>query len=132
VKGKSAGRKSLVAEWLASCMAQAFGLPVAPFRIAEVDERLLSLGTTEFDDLGEGYVFASRKAENVLEVSWSNLGRINEILKRDVLVFDWWVRNADRTLTHWGGNPNLLWDTRSKDLLVIDHNQAFDSDFDAS
>lgn len=113
-------------------MAQAFGLPVAPFRIAEVDERLLSLGTTEFDDLGAGYVFASRKAENVLEVSWSNLGRINEILKRDVLVFDWWVRNADRTLTHWGGNPNLLWDTRSKDLLVIDHNQAFDSDFDAS
>jgi hypothetical protein len=51
-------------------------------------------------------------------------------LQQDVLVFDWWVRNTDRMLTHRGGNPNLLWQPESKELVVIDQNQAFDPDFD--
>jgi hypothetical protein len=45
------------------------------------------------------------------------------------LVFDWWVRNEDRHLTARGGNPNLLWDVAADELVVIDHNQAFDRDF---
>jgi hypothetical protein len=47
--------------------------------------------------------------------------------QRDVLVFDWWVHNMDRTV----GNPNLLWDTAEKKLVVIDHNLAFDAQFNA-
>lgn len=34
-------------------------------------------------------------------------------------------------MTATGGNPNLLWDAATSDLVVIDHNQAFDSDFDS-
>lgn len=34
--------------------------------------------------------------------------------------------------TERGGNPNLLWGVRSDALTVIDHNQAFDPDFDAA
>jgi hypothetical protein len=30
-----------------------------------------------------------------------------------------------------GGNPNLLWGPARRDLVVIDHNQAFDDEFDA-
>lgn len=52
-------------------------------------------------------------------------------LRRDILLFDWWVHNADRNLTELGGNPNLLWsDAVPKTLNVIDHNLAFDADFD--
>jgi hypothetical protein len=48
----------------------------------------------------------------------------------DVLVFDWWIHNGDRTLSETGGNPNLFWDPSDAALLVLDHNQAFDPDFD--
>jgi hypothetical protein len=35
-------------------------------------------------------------------------------------------------LTEHGGNPNLLWDVAGAELAVIDHNQAFDPDFEAA
>lgn len=41
------------------------------------------------------------------------------------------MHNEDRHLTELGGNPNLLWDVAGAQLVVIDHNQAFDPDFDA-
>jgi hypothetical protein len=44
-------------------------------------------------------------------------------------VFDYWVRNADRNLTEQGGNPNLFYKQSSLDLIVLDHNLAFDNDF---
>lgn len=43
-------------------------------------------------------------------------------------IFDWWVRNGDRCLTEQGGNPNLFWEPGHAELVVIDHNQAFDFD----
>ncbi|MDX9944074.1 MAG: hypothetical protein RBS35_04675, partial [Azonexus sp.] len=49
-----------------------------------------------------------------------------------MLVFDWWLHNEDRYLTELGGNPNLLWDIQAEQLAVIDHNQAFDPDFDTA
>jgi hypothetical protein len=49
-------------------------------------------------------------------------------LQRDVLVFDWWVRNTDRLR----GNTNLLWDTAHEKLVVIDHNLALDKDFNTA
>lgn len=45
-------------------------------------------------------------------------------------MFDWWVHNSDRTLNERGGNPNLLWDQATENLVVIDHNTAFESIFD--
>lgn len=45
------------------------------------------------------------------------------------MAFDWWVRNGDRTLSNAGGNPNLFWDVDESQLLVLDHNQAFDEHF---
>ena len=53
---------------------------------------------------------------------------INPALQRDILVFDWWLHNLDRTR----GNPNLLWHPNNKELVVIDHNQAFDPEFSAA
>ncbi|MCF2133222.1 MULTISPECIES: HipA family kinase [Mycetohabitans] len=132
VKGLHAGRRSLVAEWLGSAMAEAFGLPVAPFRIAQVADELIKIGPSHFAELGAGYAFASCAVPNALEMSWTLLGHVDPELQLDVIVFDWWIRNQDRTLTEKGGNPNLLWDPGASRMLVIDQNQAFDPYFDRS
>ena len=130
VKGRSAGRRSLVCEWVASQLATAFGLPVAGYAVADVPEQLLaSKVRPDIRDLGSGLVFASRQLPHVQELSLTTRARVPPELARDVLVFDWWVRNEDRHLTELGGNPNLLWDVAEDELAVIDHNQAFDRDF---
>ncbi len=49
-------------------------------------------------------------------------------LQRQVVAFDWWIRDADRLR----GDANLLWDANHQSLVVIDHNLAFDSQFDAA
>ncbi|NPT38550.1 HipA family kinase [Paraburkholderia xenovorans] len=129
VKGHDAGRRSLVAEWLASSMAAAFGLPVAEFRIVEVPEAMQYLGIPDFADLGTGFAFGSVAQENVMDLTFPNVPKVPALLRRDVAVFDWWVRNEDRTLTELGGNVNLLWDIVQRELVVIDYNLAFDDTF---
>jgi hypothetical protein len=130
VKGRYAGRRSLIAEWLGSSMAAAFGLPVAPFRVGEIEEELIAVGPPHFAELGAGYVFASEAVKNPLELSWTSLVNVDPAQQLDVIVFDWWARNQDRMLTALGGNPNLLWDSSASKMLVIDQNQAFDPNFD--
>ena len=130
VKGRSAGQRSLVCEWVASQLATAFGLPVAGYALAEVPEELLIYKVRpDLGDLGSGLVFASLQLPHVQELNLTTRGMVPSKLALDVLVFDWWVRNEDRHLTERGGNPNLLWDVAEGELAVIDHNQAFDRDF---
>ena len=144
VKGRSATRRGLINEWLCANLAKAFGLPIAPFALAEVPQELIEADLTGWlRDLGGGTVFASRKIMGQ-ELAASQVAGIPLQLRRDVLVFDWWVRNNDRNLTAQGGNVNLLWlpgqlcrnDDDQKvaegGVAVIDHNLALDADFSAS
>ena len=129
VKGFGAGRRSLICEWVAGRLAVRLGLPVAPFAIVQIPEALISLGSRpDLAELGVGKAFGSRKV-SVVEVSRSHITHVPVALQRAVLAFDWWIRNADRTLSDEGGNPNLFWDVELQQLVVIDHNQAFDEDF---
>jgi hypothetical protein len=131
VKGRGAGVRSLIAEWTCGRLAQALGLPCAAFAVAHVPEELAAPGLVpEFSDLGAGPAFGSLALSHVQEINLSHLADVDEALQADVLVFDWWIRNSDRTLTGQGGNPNLLWDQDRGSLVVIDHNQAFDPAFD--
>ena len=143
VKGRSATRRGLINEWLCANLAQAFDLPVAPFALAEVPQELIEADLTGWlRDLGNGAVFASRKVMGQ-ELSASQVQGIPLDLRRNVLVFDWWVRNSDRNLTAQGGNVNLLWqpgqlarDDESEKaaeggIAIIDHNQALDMEFSA-
>lgn len=136
VKGVDAGRRDQICEWLAGRLAQLIGLPIAPFTVVVVPEELISGDTAgPLRDLGAGPAFGSRKL-SVTELTTATLNRVPAQLQKDVLVFDRWVRNLDRTLTALGGNPNLfltavnhtLTPSRER-LVVIDHNLAFDSDF---
>ncbi|KGE08511.1 hypothetical protein KTD28_06745 [Burkholderia gladioli] len=129
-KGRSAGRKSLVAEWLASSLAHEFGIPLAEFAVGEVDEALIDYGAPEVIDLGAGYVFLSKRVDSVMELTWPNVAEIPLTIQTDILMFDYWVRNQDRILTPLGGNPNLLWQPDTRSVVAIDHNQAFDLEFD--
>ncbi|MCF6281498.1 MAG: hypothetical protein L3J28_04670 [Candidatus Polarisedimenticolaceae bacterium] len=126
VKGYSAGRHSLFSEWIAGKLGLAMGLPIAPFSLVNVPEELLLFDVQgKFSDLGAGIAFGSCK-QSVTELSYSVLSDIPVQTKRDLLVFDWWLKNGDRNYSQQGGNPNLFWQPGEKELVVIDHNQAFD------
>jgi hypothetical protein len=133
VKGRGAGLRSLIIEWLCGHLALAFGLPVAEFERVEVPAALADpLLFPEANELGAGLAFGSRVFQHVQEVTVSHLDLIDPATQRDVLLFDWWIHNQDRLLTGLGGNVNLLWDQPASALVVIDHNLAFDPDFDAA
>lgn len=131
VKGRGAGRRSQICEWIAGQLALRLELPIAPFDLLNIATELVSIDfRDDLGELGAGPAFGSRKLPGI-ELTISQLALVPEQVQRDVLVFDWWVSNADRNLNELCGNPNLLWDNSQKQLVVIDHNLAFDSNFSA-
>jgi hypothetical protein len=129
IKGKGAGYVSLVKEWVAGQLALRLGLPVPRFCIVTVPRELYEAGRDgALRDLGFGLLFGSENVESANEMSFVNIKHAPAGLKRDVAAFDWWIQNGDRTLTEAGGNPNLLWAETAPQLVVIDHNLAFDEE----
>ncbi len=133
VKGRSATRRGLVAEWLCAEMATQLGLPIAPYAVAHMPTELLEADLSGWlRDLGAGPVFASRRI-GAVELTEVHREHVPYEMRRDILVFDWWIRNGDRCLSPLGGNPNLLWrPSEEGELVVIDHNLAFDPEFSPS
>ncbi len=132
VKGVGAGRRSQIAEWIAGKLGLALELPIAPFEIVDVPEELMEFDSgLELVDLGAGPAFGSQRQE-VMELTASAAQEVPTELQQNLLAFDWWIHNADRLLTEKVGNPNLFWEPDSFELVIIDHNQAFDLDFDAT
>ena len=129
VKSRGAGWRSLVCEWVAGRLATQLNLPIAPFAQVQVDEGFESiLGLRGDHDLCAGMAFA----DHTRDFEPALLVRCSPGFRRDLVAFDWWVRNADRTLGAISGNPNLLWNTETEAPVVIDHNMAFDTGFDAA
>jgi hypothetical protein len=121
----------LMREWLGASLAQRFGLPVPPFQLAYLDVSLVEAwGGEAVSNLGGGMVFASEQIAQASEIRLGQAVSAPLAQQRDILLFDLWVRNEDRTLSEHGGNPNLLWDNRLSQLFVIDHNLIFESGFD--
>lgn len=131
VKGIGAGRESQIKEWVAGNLARAFNIPVAPFKIVSIPEELTAiLDSTQSHDLGHGPAFGSLE-QRVNELTFTQVPSVPVELRKSVLVFDWWISNLDRMLTDQSGNPNLFWEPNGKGLIVIDHNLAFDPDFNS-
>ena len=129
VKGRGAGYRSLICEWIVGCLGRRLGLPIPPFEILEVPSQLLELpNDLGLAELGAGPVFGSRMMQ-VNELTTVQLEKIPDAIQLDILAFDWWVHNADRTLTENGGNPNLFIEPSTANLVVLDHNLAFDPEF---
>ena len=132
VKGRGAGRTNLITEYIVGRLGQTLHLPIAPFEIVNVPQALIAGSAVEgIGELGTGPAFGSEKVPFGQELGRLHLTRVPQELRRRVLLFDWWVQNEDRSFGPAGGNPNLLWNTETQQLVVIDHNLAFDIDFGA-
>jgi hypothetical protein len=132
VKGRDAGRRSLLAEWAAAHLARALDLPIADFAVVEVPALLVAedLPDLKLSDLGSGPAFGSALISSGDEFAIVDLNKVPHEVRVSVLVFDRWIRNEDRSLTEKGGNPNLLWLPGARRLVLIDHNLAFAREFD--
>jgi hypothetical protein len=126
VKRANAGRVAQISEWIAASLAQRLGLPIPYFDIAEVPQALLDLrAPEERRDWGKGPVFASRTVPDAVELRVTDVAKIPLRLQADILLFDAWIGNDDRTLSIVGGNPKVLWSGREQQATIIDHNLAF-------
>ena len=67
-----------------------------------------SLPDAGLGDLGFGLVFGSRVQENVSEMTISDKAFLDAKIMEDILLFDWWVRNGDRTLTEFSAGALAL------------------------
>jgi hypothetical protein len=131
VKGRGSGYRTLISEIVGGSIAKMFGLPIPPFAVIAVPGELISGSTfPEIHDLGQGPAFASRYVEYAQEFSGGMRLKVPKELRMKTFLFDWWIMNEDRILVDGAGNPNLLWTTQDQSMHVIDHNSAFDRQFD--
>lgn len=128
VKGKHAGNRALICEWLGGHLARELGLPVPPFALLRLSPGLLagSADVAKAGLLGDGTLFGSEFQPLHEEIGQDIVESVDERLRATILLFDWWTGNADRTLVDGEGNPNLLWSELTEEIQVIDHNLTFD------
>ena len=132
VKSQGATWRGVACEWVAARLALELKLPIAPFAQVVLDEDFARFLQRDGNrHLVAGLAFGSRVAPHTREFEPALLSTCSPDFRRDLVAFDWWVHNADRTLGDYSGNPNLLWDTERALPVVIDHNMAFDRDFEA-
>lgn len=130
VKGQAATRRQLIAEYVCAHLAKRFGLPIPNFDIAYIDSSLIRYNEDAKDSLGEGEAFASEFINGLQEVNYQLMMKHGSSLAADLFLFDLWVRNDDRTLSIKGGNPNLFYQSAEERFWALDHNLAFDGDFE--
>jgi hypothetical protein len=133
LKGCGSGwtRRELCYELLAARMATELGLPIAHYELLDVSAEILEFcAVPEIRDLRAGPAFGSLHVADGASLLPVTIKDVPESLRWKILLFDWWIQNADRILGKMGGNVNLLWSPNSCQLTVIDHNNAFDNTFD--
>ena len=125
VKGKYAGYPDCIHELVATRLGRMLNINIPDFALVTLPEE-----TAEQDEEARRMIgnkapaFGLRAVENAMQFhSLGNgvtFGTQEE--QEDILFFDWWIRNNDRTRD----NPNLLVGADGR-IHVIDHNQAFDN-----
>ena len=131
VKGKGAGYQALINEFVAGSLGRMFELPIPPFEVIHIPPELVAESAfPKIRDLGHGPAFASQLIEYAQEFSGGNRPRVAQEVRAKTFLFDWWIMNQDRILVDSAGNPNLLWVAQDQTMHVIDHNLAFDPEFD--
>lgn len=127
VKGRNTDRHSVWSEWLCAHLAREFGLMLPPFSLVEINPALIEETEPAWREVGVGIAFGSQKYPGAVWFENVFTKHVTDAVKRDILVFDWWIGNSDRLVA----NSNLLWDAAAQKVVVIDHNRAFDGDFSA-
>lgn len=117
----------MIAEWLAAGLGDAMGLPVREASLVNVPQALAF--TEGAQVLRTGIAFGSVELPQPDDLAFSLAESLPRDLRADVLAFDYWLHNADRILGPAGGNPNMLV-SKDNPLVLIDHGNAFDPEFD--
>jgi hypothetical protein len=66
----------------------------------------------------------------MVEMPLATLKGLPRAFQQRLFLFDYWIKNEDRTGVDGQGNPNLFFDFAKSQPVVIDHNMAFDPAFD--
>jgi len=133
VKGLGVGAEGLRAEWINGHLAKCLKLPIAPFSVVEVPPTLVTNSAVEgASELLGTFGFGSRVIPGAREITFTQVEDLPLEQRAEVLLFDWWIRHADRNLNPLGGNPNLLISKGDEQpqLWLIDHHNGFDQTFD--
>ncbi|RYD35238.1 MAG: hypothetical protein EOP86_09000 [Verrucomicrobiaceae bacterium] len=77
------------------------------------------LVTADAQALGHGIAFGSLELPQSDPLMWTGTGSLPFSLRAEVLLFDCWIHNMDRTLGPAGGNPNLLTAADTELALII-------------
>lgn len=132
VKLKNVGWNHLVKEWIAGRLAQEMDLSAAKIAQVRIPPELVT-GNAELEgELGHGLAFGSRRVSPAERLALAFVPEDPDGMLSRILLFDWWIRNCDRSLTETGGNPNLLWQLDPGRVVMFDHDNAFDADFNAA
>lgn len=130
VKLKNVGWNQLVKEWIAGRLAQEMGLAAAEIAQVRIPRELVA-GNAELEiELGHGLAFGSRRVEPAERLALAFVPDDSDGELSRILLFDRWIRNSDRALTETGGNPNLLWQLDPGRVVLFDHDNAFDENFE--
>jgi len=131
VKGRAAQNSGLKNEYVCAYLGQKFGLAIPDFSLVTFPNTLLEFDNDLDRRFGNGPCFASRYHPRFQEFDRSSYSQNNAQFFKDLFVFDFWIKNDDRNFVpENGGNPNLIVDSQRSKILVIDHNLAFDDQFD--
>ena len=128
-KGRSALISGCIKELICAQLGRGFGLPIPAFELLEIPIDLLAMDSRYPRELGEQPLFGSEYQDFLEEFNRTFLRVIDPQLLRDLFLFDYWIKNEDRTFTANGGNPNVFYRNSDHCVAVIDHNLAFDPDF---
>ncbi|NBI12526.1 toxin HipA [[Haemophilus] felis] len=124
----------LLAEFIGSTLAEKIGLPTPQIDFVEITAATAQYAPPKWQaDLPFGVAFASAFVEKAKIAKTVQAEKLGEQEQKWLYMFDRWILNSDRTASKVGtGNINLLFDETQQQILVIDHNLAFDeqSNFD--
>jgi hypothetical protein len=122
VKSTRSSVDTVVCEFLAAHFAADLGLPIPPFTLVEVrPSDAPSFAFEEARYLAREPGFASKFLHRHIQLPQSRCDQVPEDLQAQVLLFDLWIANRDRS----DDNSNLLYDPTTKSVSIIDHNLAF-------
>lgn len=120
---------SLISEWLVARLAAELGLPLPDVDLVDIPVELCR--AAGHADLKPGPAFASVSlGPGAADLQPRDLARVLPGTLAETLVFDAWIRNADRILGPVAGNPNAMMVSPGSRFFLIDHDSAFDPEWE--
>lgn len=129
--------RQLLAELIGSTLAYQIGLPCPQISLVKFSSFIQQISEVEWRShiTSQTAIASPYQHHCIIAKSLQALDPtiFDEIAQKWLYMFDHWILNSDRTASRFGtGNINLLFDEEKQQIIVIDHNLAFDEKADFS